>query len=482
MKDVSSIFRKPTLLAGFGSVSEVADFDSKKVFVSISEIPCHPEIQKNVAHILDFLSKNYSINRVFQVYSVGKFKSKGLSAKKPDELERMLNAGQITGAEYFSLLHKKENFLFGVDDEKLYVKALDLNGQITQYYSSMDLLMAKYRKKLDELKDRYFTQENQIFNKDLMNKDKNESGWFYKRLKQYVDVLNISLKDCKNLAYYIENLISNDSINYDLSGKEMREIIERLKQEISYRDYRRLLDSTENFNLTGMLHIYLNRISEIDPEIIADLPNLQKLLNHSDKNQKINRIDLLAEEKTIIREVFRRNVQNFAEKEVVFLVEFIDSLSDFLHISSRENYEFCNAYINNRFKKLWAKYTGDDILPEIEPYFNMVNEYYKNNLQRGECFVQNSKVLTFNSPKTPELPGYEDEYWDVATSALEDAREIYVFITGGFHSKYLAQEFKRSNNSYVAIIPNVTRSVNLSESYKILRDKIQQTAPKKFLW
>lgn len=475
MMSIETIFERPVLTVDHGRVTEVGDYGSEKAFVVVSEIPCSVEIQGNIVKVLEFLGANFAVKGLFQVYSAGEYEDhrwyESTSEKKI--LDQMLATGQITGAERYVAGLRRNHVLVGVDEEDRYVEALELRRRLSESSEGSDRTVAVLRDELETLKGKYFTQENQVFNEHVMARQSHESGWFYEGLREYSSLLPGAKGEYRNLYYQIESQKIRKTIDFNEANREIQALLNRLKEHLSYRNYGRLVSPASLRDTAGLLYVYVSRIVEMEPQLAADLGSLRTFLAYYGMSQDINPIALVAEEKAFIREVFRRNVRTFGEREVVCLLECLDALDDFFHFTTRANYEWFHANLHGTFRRLWAKYTGRDVVPRIKEYLEVAEAYYRNTIARGERFLENSKVVPVSGVGGRERTWAKGNCMEEAVTLLRGAKDVYVFVVGGFHAGFLAEEFGKAGQSYVVILPNVTTEPRSDECYRILAERVR---------
>jgi hypothetical protein len=95
--------------------------DAGRVIVNIQDLHNHTQVQKNIASILEILSKEYKVDRVFIEGGYGKIDldwvDEAVGKNDKNKLTQgLMESGRLTGGEYFGLKNKKEEILFGLED------------------------------------------------------------------------------------------------------------------------------------------------------------------------------------------------------------------------------------------------------------------------------------------------------------------------------------------------------------------------------
>lgn len=100
--------------------------DSKGPWViQVQDMHCIVEAQKSIRGIIDYLEKEYGLRYIYLEGGEGKLNISRLRRFSNEEikrsvLEKYLNRGEISGAEYAAVINEKTGHYFGIENQSLY--------------------------------------------------------------------------------------------------------------------------------------------------------------------------------------------------------------------------------------------------------------------------------------------------------------------------------------------------------------------------
>ncbi|MCB4792670.1 MAG: radical SAM protein [Elusimicrobia bacterium] len=501
-KDFKEIFDGLLIPVNYGKITETYSADNVErreteknnyplnakrstLVVNIQDLHCHPEVQKNISNIISILDKKYNLKKVYIEGVSGSIDTSWLTNVKNEDLKKkvldtLLESGKLSGAEYYSATSGKNDILYGVDDRALHTSNIIRLAKIQAKQNEIQSKVDELARQVSELRDVYYGSGNKKLDKLI---EKNRLGKikpkkYYSKLLEFAQDQNISLKKSNNLTEFTKIFEVQSKINYKQVSKELQVFIVLLKAKLPYSSYNMLATYTGNFSQPNQLYVYLSRIAKrFGPSVMQDFPNLNKFFEYLEVTQNINPILLIDEEHNLINEIRLRLARTKSEREVVFLNEFIRNFKDYLaYKSSTKDYEYIRAN-TEQFKYLWVKYVKNEELTGIQEYFDLLNEYYAANFLRNNCLIANCGILqttdyrpqtTDHRPQTTGMPVNEGiallPLAMVPSDALENATEVIVLITGGFHTAGLSELLKERGVPYLVVTPNVTQNTGLAES------------------
>ncbi|MBN1621143.1 MAG: hypothetical protein JW871_00955, partial [Endomicrobiales bacterium] len=461
------------------------------IVINIQDLHCHPEVQRNISKILSILDKKYGLKNVYVEGACGAIDTSWLGSVEDKKLrakvlDALIDGGKLSGAEHYSVVSGKSDLLVGVENRKLHTSNILRLNDISSKQKTIENLIDNLKSDLDSLQDDYFNADNKKLNK-IIEKYKNgeiKPKKYYEYIIKKADNLELDLHYYENLSNFARSFTVSKELKYKHIAKEMQGFIALLKQKLPFSIYSMLVERTSNFSQANELYIYLSKIAEKEPELLSRFPNLKKFFDNLKFSQTINPLELINEEQSLLDEIRARQAQDQSEREVVFLIEFTRYLKDYLNYKISAN-NHCYVKQNlSRFNLLWARYVGNDKLSQITPYMELLNEYYQVNIDRNECLLDNcginKEVRSQESGVRIELKenktlnsepwlltsnnGKNREHKASSEGLLNDADEVIVLITGGFHTPGLCELFRQKGYSYIVITPNVTKDTGFSES------------------
>ena len=123
------------------------------------------------------------------------------------------------------------------------------------------------------------------------------------------------------------------------------------------------------------------------------------------------------------------------------------------------------------FMNLWVKYIDNKKLELLGEYIELAETFYTVNLDRNKYFFDNISGLD-GSSKLSGVSSCGNSAEDVIKS-LKPAKNVYVIITGGFHTQGVSQYLAKYGISTITITPNVTGGVQAAEEkyYRIAKEQ-----------
>jgi hypothetical protein len=487
-KQLLSDFAIPSTI---GRITAGQYFGSGRIVINVQDLHCHTEVQRNISKILTLLDEKYALKRVFVEGAYGDVDTSWLCNMNDKGLKRgitetLVDEGKLTGTEYYSVVSNKPNVLKGIEDKALHQGNIKRLGRILEkegYYKSK---LDELNHNLDYMKAKYFSSENMKFNRLIAKYRAGDMApaQYFGLLNKYVDKINnapdkynalftINRENYPNLEAYVELLDTARQLRYKSISNQLQEFVQVLKQRLPYSAYSMLLQKTDNFSRRDELYGYLSKIAvEYKFNLNVQFPELQKFFVYVGKNQKINPLQLIEEEKRLVEDIRIGFSRDVSELDVSFLADFYGYFQDYLlNKLAADDY----AYFMERFDKfqqVWGKYAPKNGIAELSGDFSLLNEYYNVNCERNNSFIKNILASSNARPVMPVIAGTErpdssqplqyTEDIKATIQSLDKAQEIFVVVAGGFHTAGLEKLLAERKISYLAITPNVTRDTRAS--------------------
>ena len=472
------------VFGSFARLTSSADFGGDTVVLNIQDFHMHPEVQKNISSVIDILVKQYGIGSVFVEGAYGKVNTDMLSRIKDENfkisvIDNLLESGTLTGAEYYAAINGKKDFIFGLEDEKIHKDNIQRLGNFLDKKSGYGKDLALLRDELNFFQAKYFNSKNKRLTA-LVEKHKSgkiTSAKYYAILFNYLKknaeqsesiygtVMPMDIGDYPNISMFLNIDKLQKSLNIKKASKEMQQLISGLKETLSYTEYTKLLETTNDLSDTYMLSSYLSNLPDEFKEKHFT-GEISKFIDISNKYAKINPVDLITEERLLVEEIRIALSLNKNELEVSFLSDFFLYFSDYLETSiSAADYAYFQSKFG-KFQTLWDKYSFyNKTMYDLRADFEALNEYYAVNDLRNEIFINNiSRVTALKSGKNI-IPAYNEP----AAKLLKGKKNIIVCVTGGYHSKGLSEILASKNISYAVITPGVNGEIgNALLNYEVM--------------
>ena len=474
------IFKDFMLPYNYGQITSSHYSGTDRVIINIQDLHCHPKVQKNISNIIEIFDKSFGVKNVYLEGAYGRVSTRWIAdridnIKKAEILEKMLNTGRLTGAEYYSAISGKTEIISGLEEKGPYLDNLKRFGDIIENQDKINLILKAMDESLSKIKQQYYTKR-QYKLEELSQNYRNGTispQKYYALLSKHIEKLGIDLSKYENTFTYITLLEMQKNLDYSQITTELQNLILLLRENLANSAYQMLVDNTENFSKIDKLYGYIVRISrELGLDLTVNFPNLDNYFSYIEFSQKINPLELIVEEKKLTEEINTKFSETKAQREVVFLTNFEGYLRDY--VSSKitsDDYEYYKQNID-AFKQLWNKYVDNKVLSLLDAYLAEADKFYKINTDRNIYFTNN---MFKESDVLGKLENEKDAKGDVnkIIDNMKGVKEVDIVITGGFHSQTVTEILKNHGVSYIVITPNVTDGTKLAEDtyYEIAKEQ-----------
>ena len=435
------------------------------IVINIQDLHSHEQTQRNICSILSILDNKFGIKDIYVEGATGPLNTKWLSdikdAKtKQQVLNNLLKNGRLSGGEYFAVQSNKNTILKGLEDKELYSQNFnrlnDIYNKKFEIKNYLFILKNIFNKKSEQ----YYSKENKKINKivDFYKEGKIKTDKYIELLLQKSQKTDINLSKYKNIINLAQVISSQKSFNQKNLTNEIKDILKELKEKTKYTEYKTLVEKSSNKEQEiDFYYSLLTKANQLNILSNKKYKNTKLFFEYLKQNQNINTINLANEEKIFVQELQNKLAETQAEKEILFLKTNIESLSHYLtNKMTAKEYELFSQN-KDEFKLLWKKYIDIDNLVNLTEYFDLVDDFYNNNLERNRIFIKN---LLGKKPNK-EIDGLKIKsstinHEDKIIEELAKGKKIHVVITGGFHTYGFNKLLEDENVNYIVITPNIT--------------------------
>ena len=480
-KQISDKFLLPL---SYGQITKTYCSGTDRVIINIQDLHCHPNVQKNISNIIELFDKKYHIDNIYLEGAYNNIDISWLIKIKNllgvSALEKILNTGRITGAEYYCALNDKNEIIKGLENKKEYFDNLQRFGKILENQDKISVILNSISEITDSLKKKYYNHRQlkiDEFSKDYFDGKITAEKYFY-LLSKHTEKLKIDISKYENTFKYIALLNIQKNLEYSVIIKQLKSLINDLKDKIPSDTYLSLIKFSDNFSKVDNLQVYLNEIlKEYKIDLLKNYNELNKYFDYLNLSGSINPLSVIEENKLLINEINSKFANTKAQREISFLVGFEKYLKDFLNAKITEkNYEYFKQNIG-RYKLLWNEYVDNKVLDMLDEYIELTASFYNVNETRNIYFTEN---IFKEEANNKESIGQKDEALNNIFDNLEYAKKIDVVVTGGFHTETISNILKDKNISYIVITPRIKEGVDSAEEtyYKLIKEqsKIQTNA------
>lgn len=473
----------------YGKITAIQDSSSDITVVNIQDLHCHEQTQRNISEIIKTLDKNYSLKSVFMEGGYGQIDVSWINKIEDDKtrdliIEKMLQEGYLTGAEYYAIRNSKYDLLKGIEEKDVHQANLDRLSKIIEKQPHYTSVLSKVNKEIEVLSNIYLNEKNKRFSRKINDyrNGKTDTLKFYRLLTKYVEKINsspekynnivaINLEDYPNISKYIDISRQSKDTNPRQVSIELQTLINVIKNKIPYVSYRKLLDVTNNFSDTEKLVEFLTKFcDQYNIDLSKDFKELHKFFTANGLNQKLNPVDLVNEERKLIEQIRMALSYDNTEYEISYINDFSKYFEDYLtYALTSADWKYVKQDMA-KFRLLYSKYAVIDRINEISSDIDFINTYYDTNDARNGIFISN--VLNNESPQQNlSVSRTSDEI-------LKQSKEVIVVIAGGYHSETLKSMFADRKVNDIVITPNVvgdTKNANKKYDSIIIEQALMQS-------
>jgi len=298
------IFSDFMLPYSYGKITDAHFASTDRVIINIQDLHCHPKVQKNISNIIDLFDKRYGVKTVYLEGAYGNVDTSwvagGVDANyKSKLLDKMIETGRLTGAEYYSALSGKTHIIKGLETKEPYLENLKRFGDILENKDKIELILKSVDKSTQDLKNKYYDRRQ--FKLEQLAKDfaagKINSEKYYILLSKHINKLGIDIYKYENTLSYMNLLAMQNDLKFAKITEELQHLVLLLKEQLPFNAYKMLLDSTGNFAQVDKLYEYLMKITrQYNLDLSVNYPELNKYFGYVELSQKINPLDLITEE------------------------------------------------------------------------------------------------------------------------------------------------------------------------------------------
>jgi len=429
-----------SLPSSYGKITDINITNSPKIIIQIQDLHCHHQVQKNIASILEFIDKTSDggINAVWLEGAFGGIDTKWLKPVS-SYLDKMLETGYLTGAEYYSALSGKNNLIKGLENEKEYKENLKRLGVILDNQNEINSILRGIDVSTKDLKQKYYNPKQIKIERLYGRYDKNKIGArkYYASLLKYAKQLSIDASKYENIILQANLARRANKLNYKAASKELQKLLSELKNSLTYASYKKIAENGGDYE--KLYDSLTAAAKERNIDLPANYPHLNKTIDFFNDNKKINPLGLLDEEESLRNEINSKFAVSKAQKEVMFLIGFGKYLRDFLtsKITSKD-YAYYSANVGE-YKKLWVKYVDNRVLEMLDGHMRYLEKFYSVNIDRNAYFADALELQESNK-----------------INAENGKRQIDIVVAGGFHTDGISRILKERGISYIVITPNVS--------------------------
>ncbi len=456
-----------------GRITDAYYSNSGDIVINIQDLHSHEQTQRNISSILSILDKNFGLKDIYLEGATGTVNTQWLSdikdnSTKQKVLNTLLANGRLTGGEYFAVQTNRNNIIKGLEDKNLYSKNFkilsDMYNKETEIKNYISVLNNLFNKKSEQ----YISDENKKINKiiESYKQEKIKTNKYIEFLLKKAQKTDINLSKYGTIIKFAQIISKQKAFDVKKLNGEIAELLTELKEKLNFREYKALTEKANKKEFEVEFYFDLLKKAK-DLNLLTDkkYTNTGAFLEYLVLNQNINTINLANEEKLFVNELKDKFAKTQAEKDMYFLQQNLEYLSQYLtNKMTAKDYESFSKNLP-KFKLLWEKHIDIDNLTNLTEYFDLADNFYKNNVERNRVFIKSVFGKKANNPVDGlRIKNASINHKDKVLDAIANGRKIHVVITGGFHTYGFNKLLEDENINHIVITPNVTEETTTAET------------------
>jgi len=462
----------------FGRLSESYQGNPTPLIIHIQDVHVHYEAQKNLANILDKLVKENGLRLILVEGGSGDtslsfLRSEASKEKRLEVAEKYLKLGKISGEEYLDIISDNPITLWGIEDEDLYNKNLDV-------FFKVDAIKGKAYEVAKTLKAIVETLQVNIYSpaiKELERKKydyeegKTQAVDFYQYLGGLSQNQKGDLSRYPNFKNFLEASLLEKQIDFQKVDGQHQALIGKLTQVLSKGDLTALAEKGLKYKLNeagpGDYYGFLKELLKKSDPAPATHQDLDRYIDYVILYADRDHVELFREGKILEKEIKNRLYTSPDERTLSEISDKLELLLNFLELNlSPDDLKTYQADRQAFLVRGWKKFLLDKMnqyqvtvsfpadVSIVDNNWGLLESFYELGMKRDSALVKNA-LLKINA-----------EHVDVV-----------VLIAGGFHTDQITRLLKQQNYSYMVIAPKITQASNLELYHKILKEKAKPETP-----
>ncbi len=440
--------------ADVGKIDSVYSNGKDQTIINIQDAHASLSAQKSIVKILDHLVANYNLNFIAVEGSEGYVDTSILRTCPSKEIKKktadyLMEQGRMSAGEFFTIMSEKPIAFYGIEDNNLYKENVELFKSVMEDKAVCNKQIEALEAALKELEDKVYNKELGEFVRQ--SRSHKEGTLSFSQYWEYITILaenrNIEVKGYGNITRLLSAIKLEKEINFEKANEERKALIDQLSKKVDKETLEKIVLESVAFKKGEInnveFHNYLIDLAEktdIDPTPHKNLINFTKYIavyETVDIFSLYSELDAL--ESSVIEKLYtsqdERSLYDLQKKARMLKGLFNTNLTndDAEYLIQHKN-EFKADEIADFIRKNYLKYTlvmGSDYdLGYIAGKLDEAIKFYKIAHQRNDAMLRNT-----------------------IANMKHEGQNVAALITGGFHTRGLADLVKDKKLSYLVIMP-----------------------------
>ncbi|MDP3789957.1 MAG: glucan biosynthesis protein, partial [Candidatus Omnitrophota bacterium] len=449
-----------------------------KTIINIQDAHASLAAQESIASILDSLVTNYDL-KVVAIEGSSGYIDTSILRTFPDEKIRKETAkylmvkGKMSAGEFFSITSDKPIALYGIEDRPLYKENVEQFKQIYEINEAAKADIEGLSKALKTLQDKIYSKDlKELESNSVLHKD-GKIGFSdrWSLVSGLAARAGLDYRKYPNVSKLVESLKLERGISFEKANKERDNLIDILSKTLPKQELEQLVLRSLSFKTgkisQGEFYIFLQDLARkygIDPEPYKDLITYTEYITLYESIDLLEIFEEIKDFENAIEEKLFTNDDQRKLHDISRCVGYINDLfelkltnGDFGYLTKR--LETCSSQATASFvRDASAKYNipleGDYDIGRIFDSIPQALDFYRTAEKRNAVMFSNTiKRMT------------------------EEGQEVAALITGGYHTRGLAEILRQKETSYLVILPKFDASKGERPYVAILTNKKEPYEP-----
>ncbi|MBN1587736.1 MAG: hypothetical protein JW937_09975, partial [Candidatus Omnitrophica bacterium] len=449
----------------------------KRTLIHIQDLHTHSEAQANISALLQDLNQHYGVDLVFMEGAAGDVDTSAVSGFPIKEIRQQvaslfLSEGELTGAEYFSIVEAPEARLFGVETPTLYLDHL-LAHELALHYNR------EAGPALDQIETHLASLKPLVFSEPLMELDEKAHlftdqslglGEYIQYLGETASNLGLDLdaEETRHVGALYRTQKFEEMIDTEATNREVQDLVQKLSKALSEAGKRQALQ--ELLDLTVGLReghtkplAFYRRLLELRTTHLSaedEARALQATVAYLEANSRIDASQLPGQMETVYDQILVQLARTPQERELGVNLQHVRLLREAFSLK-----------LNSR---KWKQYQEDPSAFQTRAFRS-----FSQSLGLDDPGIARVDWRNAAEKIDPHLPNVE-RFYDLAherdrvmvTHALDKMNELgagnAVIITGGYHTEGMMRYLRMQDVAYAVVAPRATTPHDEERYHRIL--------------
>ena len=431
---------------------------SDKFIIHIQDAHCNYEAQTNISKILEKLYTDYGVGLVSVEGAYGDFDTRWFKSFPDAEVRRdvadyFVKKGEITGAEFLSIIKDYPISLYGAENKNLYIKNLNaftkaysVKGEVEKYLGNIKSVLGGLKRYIYSLELKGFDAKVEKYDNEKIS-----LAGYARHLESGLKKHRLNIRDYPNLEKLNSTFNYEKRIDFKTVNTEREKLIDKLTKALSQKALNTFVRTSVSFRngtlSSGEYHAYLKKLAGENKIDMSGYPGLSDYAIYAALYEEIESEKLFAEFDTVKNAIKAKLFKNDDERLLSRLWDNVNILSGIANLGLvNKEYEYFKAH-RGEFK---PEFFTSFLRSKVDTYNLALNiedppQVVKDGLSGFEKFyevgLKRDRVLVENTLK-----------------AMREKREnSAVLITGGFHTEGMKRILESKGYSYVVMCPSITK-------------------------